>query len=237
MNSNMTTTEIWDKYKDFFAEISLFKNFTLDEIKDCIDSCNPQVIIIAKNEDYKLPRDLNDLYIGYSGHINIIQDSGMNASLVHLLMPGQIFGIASCSNGIPCSHALFGMKKSVVISLNYQGLMSNEATKVRILENLLSITANNLSLMANKIDHTQSRSVRVKISIFLRDQMRANDSNVIKMTMNRKETANYLNITYPAMIREFRQMQDENIITIDNDVITIIDKEKLIDEGTDYSLL
>jgi len=208
-----------------------------EAIKACIISASPTVIDVEKNESIVLPEQMHDIYIVLSGKLNVIQDSGMNVSLAHVLTSGKCFGIAFCAENIPCRHTLQATEKSELLKLSYAGLMKQENIKIRILENLLSITSENLLTLAEKINHTQARSVRVRLSVFLRDQIEHRGTNSFTFDMSRKNMADYLNITYPAMLRELSQMQKEGILRINGDRITILNTDDLVDKGSEYSIL
>lgn len=229
--------EVYEQYNSILSECLLFCDMDRSEINRCVSGSSPKLISVKKNEAIPLPEKMHDLYIVLSGRFNVIQDSGMNVSLAHVLTPGKCFGIAFCARNIPCQHTLQATEKSELLKLSYAGLLEKEDLKARILENLLSITSENLLVLAEKINHTQARSVRVKLSIFLRDQIEHNRSNTFAMDMSRKDMADYLNITYPAMLRELSQMQKEGILEIKGDRITILNIEELIDGGSEYNIL
>ncbi len=226
-----------EKYSRVLSECLLFRSMGTEDVRQCTAAASPRILEVKKNESIALPGMLRDIYIVLAGKLNVIQDSGMNASLAHVLTPGKCFGVAFCARNIPCQHTLQAVEKSVLLRLSYQGLLAEEGTKARLLENLLSITSENLLTLAEKINHTQARSVRVKLSIYLRDQAKHKGTASFAMDMSRKDMADYLNITYPAMIRELSQMQKEGILRISGDRVTILDTEALIELGSEYSIL
>jgi len=228
---------MFENYIPVLLQCRLFRNMSSDEILQSIEAASPKVISIKKNEALSLPEKMKDIYIILSGRFNVIQDSGMNVSLTNTFTSGSCFGIAFCVKDIPCSHKLHAAEKGELLKLSYDKLVQNEKTRVKIFENLLYAASDNIQILAEKINHTQAYSVRVKISVYLRDQMKHNDSTHFDMDMSRKDMANYLNITYAAMIRELSQMQKEGILTIDGEHVTILDADALIDEGSEYNIL
>lgn len=227
----------FEEYYEIIVTSLLFRNFREEEIRDSISGASAKVIRLNKSEILPLQEKLSDIYMVLSGQFNVIQDSGMNASLVHVLTPGRCFGIAFCAEAILCPDSLQASEKGALLRLSYSGLLANERTHVRFLENFLGITSHNLRLLAEKINHTQSRSVRVKLSVFLRDQMVHSGSDTFVMSMSRKDMADYLNVTYPAMLRELSQMQKEGILRFDGNRITIKDSQRLIEFGSEYNIL
>ncbi len=233
----MNSMEIYENYRNILAECTLFRNMAAQEIERCLSHASAAVFRLKKHESRNMPEHLSDLYLVLSGKLNVIQDSGMNISLVHILLPGGCFGISFCTEKYACCHALQAAEPSELLRLSYDGLLSQDDLREKILANLLSLTSQNLMVLAEKINHTQTRSVRVKLSVYLRDQMAHKGSNCFVLDLNRKALAEYLNITYPAMLRELSQMQKEGILQIDGDQVSILDEELLIDRGSEYNIL
>jgi len=208
-----------------------------EEILNSIEAASPDVISVKKNDAISLPEKMSHIYIILSGKFNVIQDSGMNISLTNTFTPGGCFGIVFCVKDIPCNHKLHAAEKGELLKLSYNNLIQNEKTQVKILKNLLYVASDNIQTLAEKINHTQAYSIRVKLSVYLRDQMKHNDNSCFKMDMNRKDLANYLNITYAAMLRQLSQMQKEGILMINGDHIKILDSDALIESGSEYNIL
>ncbi|MCR4843206.1 MAG: Crp/Fnr family transcriptional regulator [Eubacterium sp.] len=202
-----------------------------------MEEAETEVLSLKKNESISLPEQLKHLYLVLSGKFVVIQDSGMNASLAHLLGPGKCFGVAFCAEGHSCNHSLRATEKSEVLRISFEGFLAVRSTREKALRNLLGITSENLRLMAEKVNHTQSRSVRTKISLYLRDQMEFKGADSFVVDLSRKDAADYLNITYPAMLRELSSMQKEGVIQIDGNRITVLNRDALIEGGADYSIL
>ncbi len=224
--------DISEKYGKVLSQSLLFRDLTAEETEEIISGAFHGVVSLKKNEMLTLPEELNDIYLVLSGQFNvIINDSGMDQGLVHILTPGQCFGIAFCTEHIVCCNILQAAEKGELIRLSYEEMLGQEQTRVRLLKNMLAITSVHLQMLADKISHTQSRSVRVKLSAFLRDQMAGKGKNSFTVDMSRKDMAEYLNITYPAMTRELSQMQKEGILKLEGSRITILDAGTLTDQG------
>lgn len=147
---------------------------------------------------------------------------------MHTLDKGDCFGIAFCHEHLPCRNCLKSVEKTELLIISYNELVSYSKTRDRILKNLLSLTSRHLLMLSEKIDHTQAHSVRIKISVYLRDMIEHTGSLSFNMKLSKTDLAHYLNISYPAMIREFAKMQKEDIIDVASDDITVLKKELLI---------
>jgi len=228
---------IFDRYENIFMQSMLFRDFTADEVRDCLDRVGAIVVPFKKGDIMNLPEKLDSIYFLLSGHLNVVQDSGMNASLVHAVLPGKSFGIAFCAENYICHHSFYASEGSELLRLKFDLLMESDATRERFLRNFLAITSFNLSMLSDKINHTQARSVRVKLSVYLRDRMEHTGSDTFEIGMTRTDLSNYLNITYPAMLRELSRMQKEEIIEIQGDKVRIKDLNALIETGSEYNIL
>lgn len=160
----------------------------------------------------------------------------MTVSLAHALMPGDCFGVAFCAGDIPCRCVLQAAEHSRLLQLSYRSLLEGGHKDV-LMNNLLHMLASRMLVLAEKINHTQSRSVRVTLSQFLRDQSRHSGTLEFELGMRRKDLAEYLTVSYPAMLRELSQMQKEGLITLDGERVKILNMETLTEQGAEYSLL
>ncbi len=138
MTEEMTNRKIFEQYCSVLSESLLFRNFETEEIIESISKADPEILTVKKNDMILLPEKLGDIFLVLSGRFNVIQDSGMNVSLAHMLLPGRCFGIAFCSEGIPCRHRLQAAENSEALRLSYERLTGQETMKVRFLENLLA---------------------------------------------------------------------------------------------------
>ncbi len=214
---------------------SLFEGMTRKEIASC--SAGAHLLELQKGQVLTLPEALAEIYLVLRGHLNVFLDSGMNASLAHTLGTGDCFGIAFCAQHIPCHSKLAAVEKTVLLRIPYEKLLEPEDTRGRMLENLLALTSWHLLTLAEKICHTQSHSVRVKLSVYLRDQMHRCGGNRFELGMKRSALAEYLCVSYPAMLRELTQMQKEGLLLIQGDQVNITNEEKLIESGSEYTIL
>lgn len=220
-------------------ESGLFDGLTEEEMQRCLQGASPEFFKIKKRETFILPDRFAELYLLLSGRVNVIQDSGMNNCMVHVLKPGRWFGIGLCINVCekPHRHHYFAASEDAeILKISYNGLLNQKEFEVQILKNLLRLVASNLSVLAEKINHTQSKSVRSKISVFLRDQMLQKETTEFRPDFTRQGLADYLNISYPAMLREFSKMEKEGILQVKGDCIRILDQEALIIGGSEYNI-
>jgi DNA-binding transcriptional regulator LsrR (DeoR family) len=82
--------------------------------------------------------------------------------------------------------------------------------------------------MLNKqVEYLTIKSIRGKISTFLIEQYNTFGSLTFVLPMNRKEFAEFLNVSRPSLSREMSRMRDEGIIDFHMSAVKIIDLDRL----------
>ena len=94
-----------------------------------------------------------------------------------------------------------------------------------ITRNMLEIQSEKNVSMTRKLHLLSGTTLRERISLWLLEQ--AGEDNIVNLTMNREELADYLGTTRPSLSRELMKMQQEKLIEADRSVIRIIDRETL----------
>ena len=93
-----------------------------------------------------------------------------------------------------------------------------------VIYNMLGIYARKTNLLNHKVQILSSGSLRQKIARYLEESRRGNQ---VKLTMNREELADYLNVARPSLSRELIKMQQDGMIKLDRNLVTITDTEAL----------
>ena len=94
-----------------------------------------------------------------------------------------------------------------------------------ITRNMLEIQSEKNFSMTRKLHLLSGTTLRERISLWLLEQ--AGEDNIVNLTMNREELADYLGTTRPSLSRELMKMQQEKLIEADRNRIRIIDCETL----------
>lgn len=97
----------------------------------------------------------------------------------------------------------------------------------RISLNYLKIVSNEMIKLKNKITILSKNSLKEKIALYLLNLSNTHNSDVLEMDVSKKELALELNITRTSLSREFKKLQDSNIINFKNRKVIILDKEYL----------
>jgi len=94
-----------------------------------------------------------------------------------------------------------------------------------ITRNMLEIQSEKNFTMTRKLHLLSGTTLRERIALWLMEQ--AADGDIVKLTMNREELADYLGTTRPSLSRELMKMQQEQLIEVDKNTICIMNREAL----------
>lgn len=96
-----------------------------------------------------------------------------------------------------------------------------------ITRNMLEIQSEKNFAMTRKLHLLSGTTLRERIVLWLMEQAAEGDEDVIRLTMNREELADYLGTTRPSLSRELMKMQQEQLIQTDKNTIKILDYHAL----------
>lgn len=94
-----------------------------------------------------------------------------------------------------------------------------------ITRNMLEIQSEKNFKMTRKLHLLSGTTLRERIALWLMEQ--AVEGDVVKLTMNREELADYLGTTRPSLSRELMKMQQEYLIETEKNIIKIVDRDAL----------
>lgn len=79
--------------------------------------------------------------------------------------------------------------------------------------------------MTRKLHLLSGTTLRERIALWLMEQVVEGD--IVKLTMNREELADYLGTTRPSLSRELMKMQQEHLIETEKNIIKIVNRDAL----------
>lgn len=94
-----------------------------------------------------------------------------------------------------------------------------------ITRNMLEIQSEKNFKMTRKLHLLSGTTLRERIALWLMEQ--AVEGDIVKLTMNREELADYLGTTRPSLSRELMKMQQEHLIETEKNIIKIVDRDAL----------
>ena len=144
------------------------------------------------------------------------------------LKPVEIFGEAilfSKMNKFPAT--IGAIKDSKIMFIKKEDLINCLTNCHKFMENFLELLSNKLLILNKKIKMLSLESIRKKIGNFLMEEHKKQGSNIIKVSLSRKEMAEHMGIQRPSLSRELIKMRDSGIIDFNREVIIIKDMSAL----------
>ena len=165
--------------------------------------------------------------------LGILLDGLLEAQALHLsgklltltrLKPMEIFGEAilfSKVNKFPAT--IEAVKDSKIMFIKKENLINCLTNCYKFMENFLELLSNKLLILNKKVKMLSLENIRKKIENFLMEEYKKQKSNIIKVSLSRKEMAEHMGIQRPSLSRELIKMRKEGIIEFDKKVIIIKD--------------
>lgn len=219
MASRVTTEEI--------AQTSLFKGFTLDQVKDLLSRTGVLVKHFHRNDYVYLAGDnIDNLCVVINGKVQIIkEDIAGEKSILGTLEPGDTFAE---NNFAARTHSVLSysvVDDSDIFMLNFGRLtmkiIQNPELFSKFFHNLMEISGQNTAKLLAKVDILGKRSLRGKIMAYLEQEAQLHNSPTFELPFNRTDMANYLDADRSAMTRELCKMRDEGLIKFEKNVFMI----------------
>lgn len=199
-------------------ESRLFSNLTDKEYETIVDVINPRLIkLSAKEVLFDEYDEVNYYWIVKKGKLQSarIQYDG-TYQLNYLYSHGGIIGIdiANTKTRISPFHVsvtddaeLYEIPRTIISNKD----IPNELRE-KINANVIRVLSNSLIKRQFKIDILHKKSVRTRISLFLKFMSDKRGSNVFDIDIDREQFAQYLGVNRSVLSHELSRMRSEGII-------------------------
>jgi CRP-like cAMP-binding protein len=97
----------------------------------------------------------------------------------------------------------------------------------RLIQNMLKIVTKKGIQLNRKIDYLSIKGIRRKIATYLLEQVHQTGDLYFTIPLNRKELAEFLNVSRPSLSREMIKMQEEGLIDFYRASFKILNEEAL----------
>ncbi len=214
--------------KNIMNNSKLFESFTSDECEEICKLSAPMIRHYIKNEIIINEGDRVD-FIGIVQSGKIVSkrtDSEGNVSLQNILEPFQMFGFEIAATPSKISPLrLKCLTDSTVFMFHYSDLIAKdvlpEKYRLKIMDNLVTLLANENMRRMYKIELLCQRSLRERIVMYLRFMARKTGSESFAIPFDRSQLAQYLNVNRSALSTELSHMKSEGLIQFDKNKFTI----------------
>lgn len=216
----------------FLEKTNLFRGTSAEEIDAMLGCLQAETKRYAKNEViYHAGNSVNALGVVLSGSVFIENDDLWgNKNVIDLIMPGQVFAEAYASiPGEPLMFNIVAYEPTEVLFLSVQKVLRTCPHSCthhgKIIENLLSISAQkNLSLSRRSL-HTAPKSIRGRLLSYLSFQAIKQGSRDFTIPFNRQQLADYLNVDRSALSNELGKMQKDGLIAVEKNHFRLLADE------------
>lgn len=215
------------------AGCELFNGFTLQEIEDLLKDINYDIKKYSKDEIIALEgEEAKDVGIVLSGilTINKLYQDGKQMNVKQMLS-GNLLGFALVFSDSTCyPSTLIAGVDTTIIFISHQDIIALCYANKLLLSNFLKIISNQLVFLSDKIKMINYSTIRKKVVNYLLREYDNQKSLLIRVSISRKEMAETLGVTRPALSNEMINMKKDGLIKYDNNIIEILNFNRLKDE-------
>ncbi|MFP4457023.1 MAG: Crp/Fnr family transcriptional regulator [Clostridia bacterium] len=211
-------------------ESELFKGIDSNEIKAMMKCLEPQVEFFHKNDFIVLEgHDLAGIGLVLSGQVVILKESYSGDGLVlRKINKGNIFGEVAVFSNIDKWPASVQATKDTEVVFFRKEKIKGQCPYLcprhsKLIKNLLYLISIRAAYLNKKMDYLSIKSMRGKIAAYLWDEYKKNEALSFRIKFNRKEMADYLNVSRPSMSRELGRMKEEKVIDFHKSSFKILD--------------
>ncbi|MFY9115091.1 MAG: Crp/Fnr family transcriptional regulator [Dethiobacteria bacterium] len=217
------------------SKCPLFKGINADERASILDCLQPKIRRYDKKDLYIgiEGEELSGVGVILSGEIAVAkEDLAGNRLIIAKFGAGELIGeVAAFSTQQLWPATTITLGPGEIMFIPVDKIVNSCANQCpghrRLIINILGIIANRALIMNRKMDYLMIRSLRVKISSYLLEQLKKHGQPEFELPLSRQELADYLHVSRPSLSREMGRMRDEGIIEFQRKQFKIKDPEAL----------
>lgn len=213
-------------YLSVLEKCNIFKGMESEYIESILKDKNYKIVNYDKGEIVAIEDNICE-YVGIviSGSVEIqkIYESGRSLT-IQKLIEGSIFGEAivfSSRNTYPAT--IISSVKSEIMFIENKVIAELCSINKKILENFMELLSDKIIMLNSKVKTISLCSIRQKVANFILEQVNMQKREKIKLSVNKKELAEYLGVQRPSLSRELINMQDDGIIEYSKNEIRVLD--------------
>lgn len=212
--------------------IHLFRNISEDEIEKMF-RCSKTVERFFEDGNYifRQGETTKNLFLVLEGTVMISKDfASGKRDVLFMVGQGDVFGeMFLFADTKVYWYDAIAQENVRVLEIPWEFFYcfcSNACEHHRMItRNMLEIQSEKNFKMTRKLHLLSGTTLRERIALWLMEQ--AVEGDVVKLTMNREELADYLGTTRPSLSRELMKMQQEHLIETEKNIIKIVDRDAL----------
>lgn len=213
-------------------ELCLPKGLTTEELELFEQAVNPKKPLKKSEYLYRAGEEMTSLYTVKTGAFKANIDSADGQeNIVGFFLPGELIGLDGIATGeYQCD--IIALGDAHVCQLSYHEFQRISSQLPILREEILSVSSSSMTTAQKMLFFIGKRPVEERLAMFLiglsqRYGARGLSDLRFQLSMSRHDIANYLGMAPETISRQFKKMQDQGLILINNREITITDLPKL----------
>lgn len=224
------------KWSKMLKGFEIFEGIEESEIDRLMNCLNPRISEYKKNEHISIEKDgIRRIGIVMKGEVTILKENeaGDRVIIGKVRQNGGFGEMLAFSGNDQLSISVMASKDSKILFLT-PGQVLGTCAKLcsghkRLIQNMLKIVTKKGVQLNRKIDYLSIKGIRRKISTYLLEQMHESGKAYFTISLNRKEMAEFLNVSRPSLSREMIRMKEEGLIDFYKASFKILDEKSLRD--------
>lgn len=208
------------------VELCLPKGLTAEELEVFEHAINRKKPLEKSEYLYRAGEEMTSLYTVKTGAFKANIDSvDGQENIVGFFMPGELMGLDGIASGqYQCD--MIALSDAHVCQLSYREF-DQVAEKFPVLrQEILSVSSNNMTTAQKMLMYIGKRPVEERLAMFLisisqRFKARGLSESRFQLPMSRHDIANYLGMAPETISRQFKKLQDQELVSIQNRDLTI----------------
>lgn len=209
-------------------KITLFKNIAEDEMESLLKTLGSRTVSFKKDMTILSNlNNINEVGIVLEGTASLIRiDYNGNRTIVSDLQKNDLFG-GCFSDYMNEEMSVVADSDAEILFVEYDRLLGKvgktHPNHETIIENMIEILVKKVNTYNRRIEILNKRTIRDKLLEFFHILEKEQASNTIKLPFNYTVLAEYLAVDRSAMMRELKNLKEENIIEVKNKkIVTLI---------------
>lgn len=216
----------------FLSKTPLFMGCTEKEIEHMLLCL--KYIVKKYNKDqyiYQVGQIVTDVCLVLSGSVQIENvDVVGNRSILGIVEVGDIFAESyACIPDQPMLVDVKACEDVEILFVNMPALFSEGNScghGAKMIQNLLRVSSRKNLNLSMRIFHSASKTIRGRLISYFSEQVSIQESNDIKIPLDRQQLADYLGVERTALSNELGKMRDDGLLTFYKNEFHIIAGEE-----------
>lgn len=214
--------EVANLFKKIYEDLSkspLLKEITNNDLSSLLYCLKPKIHMYKRNDYITIAGNRFDsIGILLRGEATVNKENAAgNRIMMTILKPGDMFGEILVFSDQSFWPATIQAHQACKVLFLARDKIIGECENVcpghkMLIQNMLRIISEKALMLNRKVEYLTITGIREKISTFLLEQYKISGKATFTLPMNRKELAEFLNVSRPSLSREMCRMRDEGII-------------------------